>query len=147
MNDENPYQSPESFSEKLDADNSRDDSQPEVLQDSFSLVTSCGSLSEAQLYQSLLSQHGIESHLENATDLGAAYSAALGGIKVFVKASELGEAVQYLANGLAELPTPEALGDITFDCEDCGAQITFPGDRRGKTETCPKCHEYVDVPD
>ena len=37
--------------------------------------------------------------------------------------------------------------DVTFACEECGDTISFPGNRRGGVETCPRCHKYVDVPD
>jgi membrane protease YdiL (CAAX protease family) len=36
--------------------------------------------------------------------------------------------------------------DITFACQDCGKNITFPRERRGGVETCPYCFNYVDVP-
>jgi len=38
-------------------------------------------------------------------------------------------------------------GPITFECEECGAEITCPADRRGYVEICPHCREYVDVPE
>ena len=37
--------------------------------------------------------------------------------------------------------------DVTFDCEECGQSVTFPGARRGGVETCPICNEYIDVPE
>ena len=37
--------------------------------------------------------------------------------------------------------------EIVFACQECGEQITFPGDRRGHVGICPLCGEYVDVPD
>ena len=36
--------------------------------------------------------------------------------------------------------------EITYPCDECGKDITFPGDRRGHVEICPECGEYVDVP-
>ena len=38
-------------------------------------------------------------------------------------------------------------GNITFECEECGAEITFPTHRQGRVEVCPHCGEYVDVPE
>jgi membrane protease YdiL (CAAX protease family) len=40
----------------------------------------------------------------------------------------------------------EPVADVTFDCQECGRSITFPGERRGHVEECPECHNYVDVP-
>ncbi len=40
----------------------------------------------------------------------------------------------------------ETLEDVAFPCEECGTLIAFPGDRRGKVETCPRCGAFVDVP-
>lgn len=40
----------------------------------------------------------------------------------------------------------EATAEVTFACEECGGEITFPGELRGKVEICPHCQEYVDVP-
>ena len=41
---------------------------------------------------------------------------------------------------------PKSTEDITFECEECGKAISFPGARLGKVETCPLCYEYIDVP-
>jgi membrane protease YdiL (CAAX protease family) len=37
--------------------------------------------------------------------------------------------------------------DITFACEECGKNVTFPGQRRGHVEVCPYCNSYLDVPE
>ena len=36
---------------------------------------------------------------------------------------------------------------IRFECEECGEPVEFPMGRRGKVETCPHCHKYLDVPE
>ena len=36
--------------------------------------------------------------------------------------------------------------DVVFPCEECGAMLQFPSDRRGKVDVCRHCGEYVDVP-
>jgi membrane protease YdiL (CAAX protease family) len=36
--------------------------------------------------------------------------------------------------------------EITFACQECGKDITMPGERRGHVEVCPHCDAYVDVP-
>lgn len=47
----------------------------------------------------------------------------------------------------SEEKRPRSAEDITFECEGCGETISFSGQCRGRVETCPQCHEYVDVPD
>ena len=37
--------------------------------------------------------------------------------------------------------------DVTFNCEDCGREITFKSFWRGRVRTCPHCRAYVDVPE
>lgn len=37
--------------------------------------------------------------------------------------------------------------DVTFLCEECGNQVTFPALRCGHVETCPHCGSFLDVPD
>ncbi len=36
--------------------------------------------------------------------------------------------------------------DVVFRCEECGAMLQFPADRRGKVDVCRHCGDYVDVP-
>jgi hypothetical protein len=40
-----------------------------------------------------------------------------------------------------------ARGRVSAQCEECGCVSVFPGDRRGKTEVCPRCGSYMDVPE
>ena len=40
-------------------------------------------------------------------------------------------------------------GDVTnvsFECESCGAALSFPVSKCGDIEVCPHCSEYVDIP-
>ncbi|TWU54345.1 hypothetical protein Poly51_30620 [Rubripirellula tenax] len=34
---------------------------------------------------------------------------------------------------------------IKAECEDCGATSEFPANQDGTTQTCPKCHAFIDV--
>lgn len=113
----------------------------------MALLTSCGSLDEAQFYQGILGQHQIDCHLENASMVGTAWTNAVGGVKVFVSSGMLEEAIQLIAEKQPDSELAVNLGRVTFECEECGKQISFGGDRRGCVEVCPKCHEYVDVPE
>jgi len=36
---------------------------------------------------------------------------------------------------------------IATFCESCGTTSMLPFDQRGSVQNCPKCHEYVDVPE
>ncbi|WP_425399814.1 hypothetical protein [Aeoliella sp.] len=146
--EENPFQSPESY-DGLQASDNAEQEFGESSDSRFAKLTSFLTLADAQVCQAVLKQEGIESFLENEGSIGASWllSNAVGGLKLFVPEEHLEAAVKLLVDVQTTGQAKEELGDITFECEDCGAQITFPGDRRGKTETCPKCHEYVDVPD
>jgi hypothetical protein len=37
-------------------------------------------------------------------------------------------------------------GPVSAECEECGRVSVFPGACRGKTEICPHCRSYLDVP-
>lgn len=145
--DENPYRSPLS-EEQLSRDaGSQQADEHAADAESMALLTSCGHLSEAQVYQAILGQNGIDCSFENAGMAGTGVLNALGGVKVFVPAAKLEEAVRLFADGNVLDAAQHDHADVTFACEECGKQITFPGERRGKVETCPKCHEYIDVPE
>ncbi len=34
---------------------------------------------------------------------------------------------------------------ISAECEDCGVSSEFPASQDGTTQTCPKCHAFIDV--
>jgi hypothetical protein len=38
-------------------------------------------------------------------------------------------------------------GTVTAVCEDCGKSSEWPAAEMGKTQTCPHCNSYMDVPD
>jgi hypothetical protein len=38
-------------------------------------------------------------------------------------------------------------GTVTATCEECGKPSDWPATSMGKTETCPHCHKYMDIPD
>lgn len=83
------------------------------------------------------------------------WSNALGGIKVQVARRDVEKALQIVedarAHGSLAAPVDEHLdapsGPISFACEECGKPISFPAERRGRVEVCPRCGEYVDVPE
>ncbi|MCO6044505.1 DUF2007 domain-containing protein [Aeoliella sp. ICT_H6.2] len=149
MNDENPYKSPESRANGVSREHVDQESFDEADDSRLIKLTSFLTIADAQVCQAVLRQEGIDSFLENEGSVGVnwLWSNAVGGVKLLVPEEHLETAAKLLGKVQTTEQAKEALGDITFECEDCGAEITFPGDRRGMTETCPKCHEYVDVPD
>jgi hypothetical protein len=38
-------------------------------------------------------------------------------------------------------------GTVTAECEDCGKTSEWPASSMGRTETCPHCAGYMDIPD
>lgn len=38
-------------------------------------------------------------------------------------------------------------GTVTAECEECGKTSEWPATSMGKTETCPHCTAYMDIPD
>jgi DNA-directed RNA polymerase subunit RPC12/RpoP len=77
----------------------------------------------------------------------------VGCIKLQVASSDAARANDTLAALRAE--SQPAAGDsgqsdaddgVSLTCPKCGADIWFPSDRRGQTETCPECSSSVIVP-
>ena len=149
MDEENPYKSPGELKGPEDVVSADGTTADDPLDRSLVKLTSFMSVSEAQLVQAVLRQEGIESYLENEGSIGVnwLWSNAIGGVKLLVAHDELEAAAEILESVDTSASEAVSTEDITFECEECGKEITFPGSRRGKTETCPKCHEYVDVPE
>lgn len=148
MDDENPYAAPQSSAAPRDAPHSEPGEPPRPPRDMVKL-TSYATISEALLCQSVLRGHGIESYLENEGGAGAGlqWVNSVRGIEIVVATEDAQSAATLLAEVNEQLQQGAQAAPITFACEECGAEITFPGERRGQVETCPKCYEYVDVPD
>lgn len=112
----------------------------------------------ADVCRAAITQAGIPVFLADDNVIGGynfLWSNALGGIKVQVARRDVEKALQIVedarAHGSLAAPADEHLdapsGPISFACEECGKPISFPAERRGKVEVCPKCGEYVDVPE
>lgn len=151
--DLNPYRSPSAGNDGWQAPRPGDDDPGDFREldppAALLQLVSYAHVAEAHLCQSVLREHGIESSLENEAAIGVnqLWSNAVGGVKVFVLRDDLPRATELLVSARAAMEARASQGPITFHCEECNAAITFPGNRRGHVETCPKCHEYVDVPD
>ncbi len=72
-----------------------------------------------------------------------------GGIKLQVAAKDAEQAKDLLSTLRAESEsqTADSDGEVTLVCPQCGAEISFPSERRGHVEVCPECGAYVDVPE
>jgi hypothetical protein len=99
-----------------------------------------------------LEEEGIPTFLDddNLVAMDWLLSNAIGGVKLKVAAANAPRAMEILEVCRAASTRPRTAGcerEITFACEECGGQITFPGERRGRVEVCPRCGRYVDVPE
>jgi hypothetical protein len=107
---------------------------------------------EAQVMKLLLEEQGFEVFLadDNLVRTNWFLSNAVGGAKLQVLESKAELAARFVEenrqrvrqNG-QECDSP----DVIFDCEECGQSLSLPGNRRGHVETCPHCHEFIDVPE
>lgn len=100
----------------------------------------------------ILESEGIQCYLQDENVVGMDWflANAVGGIKLLVSRQDATTAIELLAKSKRpqNIENESDQSDlIEFACENCGAQIKFPGHRRGGVETCPKCKCYVDVPD
>jgi membrane protease YdiL (CAAX protease family) len=118
---------------------------------------------EASLIVQCLADQGIAAKAVGGFTSGFRAEAP-GDVSVLVRHADLARAKIALATG-DQGPSSEQATDetedgqsapdapsgseeaVAFVCEDCGERITFPGQRRGRVETCPHCGNYVDVPD
>ena len=83
-----------------------------LVDDDWVQVQNCNWLHEAALVVSVLEGSGIEAFLPDAYTLGSRpeLAAALGGVRVLVRASDLNRARDVLASVIPDLP---ATGDTT----------------------------------
>lgn len=96
----------------------------------------------------LLEQQGINVVLngEALVGLHPVLGSVTGGIKLQVLKSDGKFASQFIQDNRREVQKANK-PEVTFECEECGKPLSFPGTRRGGVETCPNCREYIDVPD
>jgi membrane protease YdiL (CAAX protease family) len=106
----------------------------------------------AEAHKLFLEAEGIRTFLmdDNIVGMDWLISNAVGGVKLQVAAEDAQRAILLLEQYRASnTPLPEKLSpnDITFACDHCGRNASFPASRCGHVETCPHCGGYVDVPD
>lgn len=107
---------------------------------------------EAEFVKLLLERNRIDCWLadDNLVAMEFLLSGAIGGVKLVVCRDDAQQATEIVETYRAEKRKhnePSDAPDIVFQCEDCHADISFPANRRGRTEVCCKCGNYVDVPE
>jgi hypothetical protein len=99
----------------------------------------------------LLPNNGIDAiaRVNTAGNAGWLGGADLSCVEVLVPPSAEDRAKDMLRDAppppVDEPTSPDADQDVSFECEDCGEIVTFPGDGRGRNETRPRSRKYVDV--
>ena len=116
-------------------------------------------LSAADVISSLLTSHGIPAQVMNQATLGgllgltwlSSKGVSSVGIEVWAINPDQVEAARALLDQHTDLLQQKAirleqLGPVEATCEECGHKAIFPGKERGTIQECPKCREYIDVP-
>lgn len=115
----------------------------------------------AGLIVSWLGTHDIEAVIMDEATLGglegltafAPGRVSTRGLEVWVVDADRAEAANtLLADQASEIQAKRAAksdrtGTVSVDCEACGQQTEFPMSSAGRTENCPHCQAYLDVPD
>lgn len=108
-------------------------------------------LGEANTCCALLDQFGIQAQLVQISGANPFLPNAADGVVVQVPCSDIERARkiidEYHSIKEERCEARSQDGNITFECQECGAEITFPMHRQGGVEVCPHCGEYVDVPE
>ena len=114
-------------------------------------VYSFAKLGEANTCRALLEQLGIEAQLVQVEGASALVTGAADGVVLQVRSCDVERArriiEEYESFKENRSKVHKIDGHITFECEECGAEVTFSARRQGGVEVCPHCGEYVDVPE
>ena len=107
---------------------------------------------EAEAAKLFLEQSGVHAFLadDNLVGMDWFLANAVGGVKVQVADSDADNAEAALEQFKPFRRKPleqRSKEGVTFACQECGKNVTFPQDRCGHVETCPHCGEYLDVPE
>ena len=107
---------------------------------------------EAEIMKLFLEYQGFQVFLadDNLVRMNWFLSNAVGGAKLQVlesKAELAARCVEENRQRARRNSDGSEKPHIMFDCEECGKTLSFPGNRRGRVETCPHCRAYVDVPE
>lgn len=149
----NPYESPrtvskpdeESVNKQADSSKAPD----RIDENDVVNVAAFQYVQEAELARMMLEEQGIQAELADDGVVGgfSLWSNAVGGVKVIVRRKDADRAARFLEEHRESLVAKRNGEPIEFECEECGAPLRFPGNRRGRVETCPKCRDFIDVPE
>lgn len=109
-------------------------------------------VSEANTCCALLDQLGVDGQLIHTEGTNPFVPSAADGVILQVASTDV-ERAKEIIDEYRSVKTQTSSsarkqdGHITFECEDCGTEVTFPTHRQGGVEVCPHCGEYLDVPD
>lgn len=98
--------------------------------------------SDADVFAAILNESGIRSMVHTST------MHMIGKAQVKVAEHDLEQARTMLREAeLKHHAVPDDGLRLTFECEGCGRMISFAETDAGTVQTCPHCHEFVDVPE
>jgi hypothetical protein len=115
----------------------------------------------AGLIVSYLGSHGIEAVIMDEATQGGLEGltwavpgqVSTRGLEVWVRDADRADPARALLAAkeaeveAAQAAKAERTGTVTATCEECGGQTEFPAAAAGRTENCPHCRAYLDVPD
>jgi hypothetical protein len=108
-------------------------------------------IGEADTCCELLNHFGIPAQLVQTQGANSLLPNAVCGVVVQVASSDIERARniidEYRSIKEERCEARSQDGNITFECEACRTDITFPTNLQGRVEVCPYCGQYVDVPE
>ncbi|MCR9117937.1 MAG: hypothetical protein NXI22_13455 [bacterium] len=115
-------------------------------------VASCDTVAEADTVKLVLEREGFEVYLSNDGIVAMDWliSNAVGGVLVQVPDDLAEKATKFMSEYREREQQRRAEADLSVVdcvCHACGAKLEFAGSRRGRTEDCPKCGAFIDVPE
>jgi hypothetical protein len=124
--------------------------EPPSIRDAVT-VRSFAKLGEANVYRAQLEQLGIDAQLVQLEGTSAFAPGAADSVVLQVRSRDLERARSVIDEYESVKENQNSVckdgGQITFDCEECGTEVTYSMRRKGGVEVCPHCGEYVDVPE
>ncbi len=104
---------------------------------------------EAHMAKTMLEEQGIEVFVGDDNLVNWYLSSAVGGVKIQVPELQAERATKLLEEIRQNTPEKSQQSNNSKNivvCEECGKELSVPGDRSGHVETCPHCGKYIDVP-
>ena len=122
-----------------------------VAMNSLVTVATFDNLPKAEMARILLKQEGLVAVLTDGNMVATDWllSNAIGGIKLQVASEDADRALFILNEHLfaKDAEKTDQPGTLRFRCSECDSVIEFANCRAGGVEVCPKCKNYIDVPE